>query len=201
MDEQLTSSVSKEDLVERSKFLYDLLSLEFQVDDDVNFFPDFNQVLERMSERNLISLNNEEQQIFISQKENYIFISSLLFPFIDSFWVASVALNSLLGRSMKESTFLSTSVWLMEKFFVENVVSFYDCCSLEIMKNAVKHFEKNGIIYFSLQDEIKLSQSMDLNSNLTNFNSRIFQYRKIPFHKYSKKRGEVSQYPLFVSKI
>jgi glyceronephosphate O-acyltransferase len=197
-EEQLECSVRINDLIEKSQFLFNLLSLEFQIDENPNFFPDFHQIVQKMEDRKIISVDN--QKVSINDYKDYLFFTSLLFPYIDAYWVSSVALNSLLGRNVKESNFLSTSVWLMEKFFVENVICFYDCCSLDIMKNSLKHFEKNEIVVFS-SDEIKLSPTMHFESNLSHFNTKINQYRKIPFHKFSKKKGEVSQYPLFVSKI
>lgn len=77
----------------------------------------------------------------------FAFLCSMLWPFIDSYYVAALALFSLFPSSKIPKNDLALRMqWLAEALYHDRKIQHYESCSLDTLKNAMRTFERMGVI-------------------------------------------------------
>lgn len=81
----------------------------------------------------------------------------MFWPLIESYWVLAFALFSLQPNVVsKRRLFLQRAQWIAEKLHTEHKIYFYECCSMEVLANALSLFEDWGIV--SIKEEVVKTQ-------------------------------------------
>ena len=77
----------------------------------------------------------------------HAFLCSVLWPFLDSYYVAAVTLFTLLpiGKISKDDLALRAQ-WLSEALYHDRKISHYESCSLDTLRNALRTYERMGVI-------------------------------------------------------
>jgi glycerol-3-phosphate O-acyltransferase len=135
-------------LFEKVIFITNLLRNEFVLKDKIKSIGDFNRVLEFMK-CNKSLMETEEGLILIHPEgENHInYLNSLIWPFIDTYWVTFVFIFSLVpSKFAQESKMYEKIQWFAQSLYEDQIMNFYESCSQEIIKNAVATFYSDGII-------------------------------------------------------
>lgn len=140
--------VSKEELWEKTKFISEMLTNEFVLPKTLNTFQNFEEVLNMMISNNTLLLTEDDNVIIHPHGENHInFLNSLIWPFVDTYWVTFVFIFSLVpSKFVTEGKMYEKTQWFAESLYEDQVISFYESCSQEIIKNAVAKFYSDGII-------------------------------------------------------
>jgi glycerol-3-phosphate O-acyltransferase len=74
-------------------------------------------------------------------------LSTLMWPFIDSYWVAVTSLFALRPRGeVTTEDLLKRLQWLAETMYHEKLISFYESCSRETLQNALLLLERWGVL-------------------------------------------------------
>jgi glycerone phosphate O-acyltransferase/fatty acyl-CoA reductase len=153
-------------LLDHACFLYEMLWMEFVRQDCTQDRMELQQTLDQMSKSNkednqvLFVLLQEQdkdpqkRRIVLAEtsygKTMYALLCTLMWPFIDSYWVAVMSLFALrqpnVDISMEE--LLKRMQWLAETMYHEKIISFYESCSLETLENAIQMLEKAHVIEF-----------------------------------------------------
>jgi glycerone phosphate O-acyltransferase/fatty acyl-CoA reductase len=67
-----------------------------------------------------------------------LFVSSLIWPMIDSYYISLLfTLSMLENKSIEASVIVKKIQWLAETLYEEKIISFYESCNIESFKNAV----------------------------------------------------------------
>ena len=158
----IDQGVPLSELLKRCEFLNELLSLEFIYKERPEEHDDFMSVINAMSKRGIFQLKDEKVFIPVLYLENLKFICSLLWPFIEAYWGASMALISLpfSGNeqeipTLRKKALVERMQWFIEKLYFDQKVHFYEACSSETLSNTVAIFDKMGI----LQTTVKVEKS------------------------------------------
>jgi glycerol-3-phosphate O-acyltransferase len=127
-------------LCERAEFIKTVLTVEFHTSPDVRNTHDWPAVVEVLLERGLMVRDGDILRLAAddANKRAYFFCS-LLWPFIDSHWVAMLSLFSLLpNRCIGEELLISQMQWFAEKLYFDGVVIHFDACS-KVNNNIIAH--------------------------------------------------------------
>ena len=204
--EEKDSPVSLSSLLERSEFLANLMRVDFHVSEEPKNKIDFNSVLKVLISRNILKENHDNSiSLCSNSEETFYWMCSLLWPFIDGYWVASVSLYSLLnGESIEENRLLDRMLWLTEKLFHDNVLLHYDACSKEVMRCAVTVFVEDGLLSRKSNSSLCLSEPFLQNEKkVSTFSNFVSSFRKTPLssEKNYTRKGLVSHFPSLLSRI
>lgn len=113
----------------------------------------------------------------------HIFVSSLIWPMIDSYYVTLLyGLSMAIGKdqgsaAIEASQIIKRIQWLSESLFEEKVIKYYEACNVESVKNAVALFKETGVMqqkstYIMLSERYRSDERL-----LTNLLEQINQYR------------------------
>lgn len=143
-----TKGVDRFELWEKVQYIINLLENEFVLMKDFKTIEDFDSVIEMMIKNRTLTETNEGLICIHPDGENHInYLNSLLWPFIDTYWVTFVFIFSLVpSKFVQESKICEKVQWFAESLYEDQIISFYESCSQEIIKNAVGTFHKQGII-------------------------------------------------------
>ena len=74
-------------------------------------------------------------------------LCTLLWPFVDSYWVAATALFALTSNTeVEEAALLERMQWLGETMYHERMICFYESCSRETLRHALDVFYDWGVV-------------------------------------------------------
>lgn len=140
--------VTREDLFEKVIYITNLLRNEFVLKDKIQDKHDFNRVLEFMIFNKSLMETEEGLIVIHPEGENHInYLNSLIWPFIDTYWVTFVFIFSLVpSKFVQESKMYEKIQWFAQSLYEDQIMNFYESCSQEIIKNAVATFYSDGII-------------------------------------------------------
>lgn len=182
--------VDRKDLWEKTLFISEILRNEFVLSHHFKHVEDFNQELNFML-RNKTLMEKEDGLIIIHPEgENHInYLNSLIWPFIDTYWITFVFIFSLVpSKFVQESKIFEKIQWFAETLYEDQIVSFYESCSQEIIKNAVNTFYTDGIIVKkkleTMSDGIKdptvytLEDAYNDEDRMQQFYDRLSHFRK-----------------------
>jgi len=158
--------VTKAQLFEKVEFLSKLLKLEFVYKPSPAISETFDDTIALMIRRNVLDQPSEETYCVderISTEDGcgtymYLFLCSLMWPFIESYWLASLGFLRLVpgegsprigaGRIMEERFFIMFVQDAGERLYFEGLVDLYESISQETLQNALTLYESWGIIQF-----------------------------------------------------
>ena len=76
-----------------------------------------------------------------------MFIQSLIFPMIDSYYVALIfILTFIKNKGIDVQQFTKSVQWLSELLFKQGSIQFFESCNQESIKNAIIIFVEQGIL-------------------------------------------------------
>lgn len=139
-------SVTVAQLTDECKFLTSLLHKEF-----IGVFEsDYHKTLQLMCQRNILHIQPTTQYVEVSRtgETHYSFLCSLFWPFIDSYYVATMILYTLQpDRIIDETLLLQRTQWLATTLYHESMLTFYEACSLDTLRNAFSVLHEYGVIH------------------------------------------------------
>jgi 1-acyl-sn-glycerol-3-phosphate acyltransferase len=140
--------VGRQALWEKTEFISKLLQNEFVLPKTFNSVEYFDEVLAMMIQNETLSEKEDGSIIIHPNGENHInYLNSLIWPFIDTYWVTFVFIFSLVpSKFVQEGKMYEKTQWFAESLYEDQIISFYESCSQEIIKNAVSKFFSDGII-------------------------------------------------------
>jgi hypothetical protein len=110
-----------------------------------------------------------------------IFVSSLIWPMVDSYYITLLFTLSMLGgRSVEASLITKKIQWLAETLYDEKVINYFESCNVESIKNAVQNFKDLGIlqqksVFLSLNEKYRNNEKL-----LTQLLDHINEFRAKP---------------------
>lgn len=142
------TGVQKKELWEKVVFISTLLRNEFVLATNFNSVQDYDAVLNLMLKSNTLLQKEDGLIVIHPEGENHInYLNSLIWPFIDTYWVTFVFIFSLVpSKFVQESKIYEKIQWFAESLYEDQIINFYESCSQEIIKNAVNTFYTDGII-------------------------------------------------------
>jgi len=82
-----------------------------------------------------------------SGESQIIFIRSLIFPMIDSYYVVLVyILTFIKNKGIDMNSFAKNIQWLSELLFKQGSIQFFESCNQESIKNAMQTFMELGVL-------------------------------------------------------
>jgi glycerone phosphate O-acyltransferase/fatty acyl-CoA reductase len=111
--------------------------------------------LELMSTRGVFNFKPDGSiEVPHSGETLFSFLISIGWPFIDSYYVTSMALFSLQpAREIEYSRLLSRAQWLATTLYHESRLCFYESCSIDTLQNSIYTFSKWGILKISKESK------------------------------------------------
>lgn len=141
--------VAKVDLLKEVRFLSQLLKKEFIYKPSPDIQDNLDETLALMERRNILQVN-PNTQIVEPMPDSGLkmigFLRHLFWPFIDSYWVASVALFALREEPMEEKAFHHKMQDIAESLYHEGYLRYSDVVSLETLTNALELYEELGVV-------------------------------------------------------
>ncbi|ELR24552.1 NADbinding domain 4 domain containing protein [Acanthamoeba castellanii str. Neff] len=141
--------VRKDELFARIAFLCSLLKFEFIPTGK----EDYEQLLGWFIEKGLFqsktSADHQHSLIFVPPhgERYFTFLCLLFWPFIDSYWLASLALFSALhDRTVQGTTLIDNAQWFADHLFKSGVLQHFDANSKDTFHNAFTVFKHWGIL-------------------------------------------------------
>lgn len=140
--------VSKNELREKVVFISRLLRNEFVLTTNFETESDYNTVVDLLLKNNTLKELDNGNLVINPLGENYInFLNSLIWPFIDTYWVSITFIYSLFPSKFISETEIYPKIQsFAESLYEDQTISFYESCSQEVIKNAVGIFVSDGII-------------------------------------------------------
>lgn len=105
-----------------------------------------------MSKRKFLKvMEGDRIQVDIKQESQQIgqsFLYNLLLPFIETYFITIAYFAVPINRKQvhDEDNLYQKIQWILETFYSEGLLKFYESCMLESIKNAVKKFTTMGIL-------------------------------------------------------
>ena len=134
--------VDKPKLWEQTKFLQNLLKGEFVKENYMDSQDDFEAVVALMKQRQSVFEKEDGRLVLNRNGESHIaMLCSLVWPLVDSYWIAFVFIFSLVPRKyVQESKIYQKIQWFAEALYEEKISSFFESCSQETIRNAVNAY-------------------------------------------------------------
>ncbi|POM78346.1 Fatty acyl-CoA reductase [Phytophthora palmivora] len=191
------AGVDRQELLDGASFLHEMLMMEFvRKDDSETDRAHLVESLAQLETRKILvpvrTSTSLAPRVEAADGAMVSLLSTLMWPFIDSYWVAVTSLFAL--RPQGEVTtedLLKRLQWLAETMYHEKLISFYESCSRETLQNALALLERWGV----LSGRRRLSN----NKGKRNVNKPAVQLLSLT--PQFAKDGELEQLALRVSKF
>ncbi|KAJ0402632.1 hypothetical protein ATCC90586_010871 [Pythium insidiosum] len=143
-----SEGVAVPELLDAALFLHDMLLHEFVRRDCAQDRAQLQQALERMrSQRVLLATGDASVAVGPDGRPLFSLLCTLLWPFVDSYYVAISSLFALRPHAtIRADDLLKRIQWLAETMYHERLISFYESCSLETLQNALAMLERWQVI-------------------------------------------------------
>lgn len=143
------AGVDRQELLDGALFLHEMLAMEFvRKDDQEADRAHLVEALDQLETRKvLVPVASSSSRVETADGAMLSLLSTLMWPFIDSYWVAVTSLFAL--RPQGEVTtedLLKRLQWLAETMYHEKLISFYESCSRETLQNALALLERWGVL-------------------------------------------------------
>lgn len=143
---QVGEGVDRQELLDGALFLHDLLRMEFVRPDDADDSAELAEVLRDLESRGALERGRGDR-LRRGDTRLLSLLSTLIWPFIDSYWVTVTSLFALRpGGAATLDDLLKRVQWLAETMYHEKLLAFYESCSLETLQNAVALLHKWGVL-------------------------------------------------------
>lgn len=156
-------------LEEEAQWITELFVYEFQHAKN----PDYEQLTASGS------IQETNGKIRITNENRLNFLSSLIWPYIDAYWITGFYLCSV-KAPIKTEKLINQIQWFADNMYQERVITTYESCSAETITNALKTFTIWNIIEKNEKDIISLASDYTGNGNenkLQEFVEHISQFR------------------------
>jgi glyceronephosphate O-acyltransferase len=149
------SLTTTNDLMSDVLFMDNLFSTEFIRNRSSNMNTvNFLNILKRMTNNErkgsctILNMNDNNISVASGSGETmFAFLCSMVWPFIDSYYVGALALFSLFPTNKIPRDDLALRMqWLAEALYHDRKIQHYESCSLDTLNNAMRTFERMGII-------------------------------------------------------
>ncbi|CAI5709560.1 unnamed protein product [Peronospora effusa] len=142
------TGVDRQELLNGASFLHEMLAMEFvRKDNPEADRAHLARALAQLESRNVLvpvaTSSSSSPRVEGADGVMLSLLSTLVSPFIDSYWVAVTSLFAL--RPQGEVTtedLLKRLQWLAETMYHEKLISFYESCSRETLQNALALLER-----------------------------------------------------------
>ena len=98
-----------------------------------------------MVQKRVLEKKNETLLFSITGESFILFVCSLIWPMVDSYYVTLLFGLSMLHKSIEQSLILKKVQWLAETLFEERVIPYFESCNIESIKNAIQTYQRLGI--------------------------------------------------------
>lgn len=99
--------------------------------------------------RSLMSKHDDSSKVVLrtSGESQIIFIRSLIFPMIDSYYVVLVYILTFTKNKGLDMTSIAKNIqWLSELLFKQGSIQYFESCNQESIKNAIQTFMELGVL-------------------------------------------------------
>ncbi|DAZ95534.1 TPA: hypothetical protein N0F65_005226 [Lagenidium giganteum] len=157
-----TTVVDKAELIENALFLHDMLRMEFVRKDSTRDRSELETVLQLLHAQEVFQQTGGAVGAVADGQPTYTLLCTMIWPFIDSYWVAITSLFALRPQvEMTVTDLLKRIQWLAETMYHERIISFYESCSLETLQNAITLLQKWDVIQTFSPKQRKSRKSSD----------------------------------------
>ncbi len=151
------SGVKLDALLKEVRFLSLVLKLEFIYKPSPDIQDNFDETLASMERRGVLSVDHETNRVEAQSGEGrrmLVFLRHLFWPFVDSYWTASLALFAVQKEGfIEEKSFIRRMQDMTEALYHEGYLRYSDAVSMDTLKNAISLFEELGMIVRVPMDE------------------------------------------------
>ena len=141
--------INKDRLWEQVKYLSNMISNMFVYNiGNYESYEEFEEVLDFMMQRKILYIENEFVKYPIpgGQANGLMFLCSMIWPFIDSYWLTLIYIHSISGNNVLESKILGKIQRFAESLYEDKIILHYESCALGTIGHAVEYFLDIGII-------------------------------------------------------
>ena len=176
-------TVLQSTLLQRSAFVFTLLAREFVRSPQMNVENEMEKTLELMISRSiLIPVKNNHIAIAPAGESMHSLLCAMIWPFIDSYWVAVMSLFALHppNNCITHGELTQRMMWLAETLYHESVIAYYESCSIETLNNAIGTLRKMHVVEIIDGQRIRLTEAYQAVEPLRALAAQISEYRKVP---------------------
>ncbi|RLN74123.1 hypothetical protein BBO99_00009090 [Phytophthora kernoviae] len=140
------AGVDRQELLDGAMFLHEMLMMEFvRKDDSEADRTHLVETLGQLEDRQVlvpVASSSSTTRLDAGDGMMLSLLSTLMWPFIDSYWVAVTSLFALRpDGEVATEDLLKRLQWLAETMYHEKLISFYESCSRETLQNALALLE------------------------------------------------------------
>lgn len=196
-----SESVSRLSLLQRAEFLRNLLHVEFiyHSDDRVNE-QELESTLASMIKRGYFVESQGQISVPTEGMEMYSLFCSMLWSFIDTYWIAATTILALNGNAIEPSMLLGRVHWLCEKLYRDGKILFYETSSMDTVKNTIQTFLNSQILKRIVKNGKPVYEVVPSQNDLSDLCDRIKQFRteKSRYKSVGLSQGRLSQAELTI---
>jgi glycerol-3-phosphate O-acyltransferase len=183
------AAVPRAVLLSEAQFLYSLMHYEFHWKSNPDMPDSLALTLDLLVTRSILVVRaGDRVEVNPDGEGHFSFYCNLFWPFIDSYFISTVALFSLLpGRSATEGELALRVQTLATTLYQESMVCYYESCSKDTLGNAIYTLTRWGVLQAVVDAEDKkkrvvrsvmLSPRYQDAGVLTAFCERVGTFRK-----------------------
>lgn len=138
-------------LWEEVDFLLKLLHKEFIIPNRIKTYEQFVAKIDFMISRNILVATGENRVKVAAGAQGELsitFLCSLVWPFIDCYWLSMVFVFSVKdqNQTLSEGKLHQNIQWFAESMYEERVIDHYESCSVDTIKNACKIYQEWNVL-------------------------------------------------------
>ena len=126
------------------------------------------------------------------------FLTSLLWPFIDGYYVALLSLTCFNEhKAVSRTQLLEKMQWLGKRLYQEDLLYSFDGCSLEVLQNALLQLREWGVVSIT-DDTVRLTRAYLEDGPLHALSERVGSFtRRVPGLENPHMRASlVAEFPM-----
>ena len=169
-------------VIEETALLTSLLKYEFVTRGDITDPRAITEVLSLWKKRGVLEEAGDKVKINKNSGMTVIFLCSLVWPVIDTYWSTLVFCSALRRKqSISFEKLLQSVQWFAENMCAERTLSFYESCSMYNIRHALHCYEKMEILVVTNKGvrEVELNEKYIDNDLLEEMLDHIAKFRKI----------------------
>lgn len=135
---------------EQSQFLSNVFdNLFVQESTKLKTYEQFLEIVKFMEQRNILSIEDGLLKYSTPKDKpnGLVFLCSLIWPFIDSYWLTIVYIYTLFpDKTVEESKIRSKIQWFAENLYEDKIILHYESCSFDFIGKAVDYYITDGLL-------------------------------------------------------
>ncbi|CAH0474985.1 unnamed protein product [Peronospora belbahrii] len=192
------AGVDSRELLDGASFLHKMLTMEFVRKDDPE--ADRAHLVEALAQLEsrkvlipVVTSSSSSQRMEVADGVMLSLLSTLVWPFIDSYWVAVTSLFALRPHGeVTTEDLLKRLQWLAETMYHEKLIRFYESCSRETLQNALILLERWRVLSSRNKSKgksntskpvvqlLRLTSKYARDGELEQLARRVSKFRKLP---------------------